>query len=1583
MGNSNAFNPAIDKAISLFDYIEELNKLRVKTILNVSEHKKCCYLKDLMDDPENIQISYRDRTDEDETGNDSSDLPPLLAIHRPEFEACPTPPDILREWLEDGWQDYHFPAKVYDYLERQAAQAKEKKNDGSTSSSQPIKESFASSPARQKAFAEWNERRNLWQMNQKRIGETRARFSRFYDIYNELEEESETEELIVADGFVRDRNNHDIDHPILLKRVMIDFDPKNYTIYINDSDAVPLLYEELFQETSDLHIESISTSRTLLREQEYHPLDRVSLPTFFKTFINQLSSKSRYSEEGVPLDWKKQDRLLLYRNPCFILREKPNGVIKTTEDIKEDIRNRQEVPGPIVDFTGEGERTAPKDPPSDDTLEKRLAAVGGESPDILLSKEANKEQLEIARRIEQYNAVLVQGPPGTGKTHTIANLTGHFLAQGKTVLITSQTPKALSVLHNKLPKEIQSLCVAVTENSTKSIQQSVEDIVSYQSSTTAARTKAKMVELSAERASIIKELAKTRKALYSIINQQANNIVINGESISPAQAAAKVQEGASTLSYIPGKVSLQAPLPLTRGELDELYQSNAKIDQNDELEMSCDLPDPQNLLSPQEFTTICQQLINCDKNIEQLKEKHAWKISEDSSKNALSIKLPEGRILVPVPDSAALTTFKKQLPSLPNFEEWMIQCAVDGYKGQVYRKRWDLLTEKVKELCEKDDELVGHSFGKTVEFLAEKESLKEPLKDLEDVYKKGNTPGFFRCAFNSKLKVAIQGVTINGNKPSSEEDCRLALTILDNEGLRKECAVYWDELMTKNGAPAFNALSPEKPEEAAQKYIPLIQNMLDWFKNDYVALKETLQALEISPEMIFPKDALDTELSAAQKIFSIVRGILPSLYILLASFSEKSASQKQIGLNIQILQEGNRIRSKLAEELVQAQRQKDPEAYQQGFSALAKTYSKLSMQAKRDASLKKIAAVAPEWANAIQKREGIHGKDTVPETIEDAWKWKQYAGIIEEINEEPFADLQKKSIDLSKRYRQTTAKYASACAWYHLLIKVESNLEMQQALQGWSQTIHKIGKGTGKNAPIYMRKARKLMAQCQKAVPAWIMPISKALETLDPAKNKFDIVIIDEASQADVSALAILYFGKKLIIVGDDKQVSPMAVGIQMDKIQALIKQYLGDKIPNAHLYDPKTSIYDLAKTTFSPLMLREHFRCVPEIISFSNDLSYEGKIKPLREAGDTLLPAVVNYRVANGRRDETGKRNPMEARTIAALMKACIMQPEYKGKTFGVISLLGDEQVALLQEEIAKAIDFNERHYRKILCGNAANFQGDERDVIFLSMVDSGTGNGPLRLMGNGPNETNKKRYNVAASRAKDQLWVVDSLDPANDLKSGDLRKQLIEFSLNPKTMEERYQDIKNKADSPFEVSVAKALVDRGYHIVQQWPVGAYRIDMVAIYQSKRIAIECDGERYHSGEEKIREDMERQAILERLGWRFIRIRGSEFFRDQKATIERLIHKLDEAGIKPEESRSISPADRAAERNTDLLQRVKIQAFEILNDKNDPYIEDQDAIGAALDPKNDVIGTKEVPPPQPPVSVKKGVLSEQSTKKKG
>jgi hypothetical protein len=179
------------------------------------------------------------------------------------------------------------------------------------------------------------------------------------------------------------------------------------------------------------------------------------------------------------------------------------------------------------------------------------------------------------------------------------------------------------------------------------------------------------------------------------------------------------------------------------------------------------------------------------------------------------------------------------------------------------------------------------------------------------------------------------------------------------------------------------------------------------------------------------------------------------------------------------------------------------------------------------------------------------------------------------------------------------------------------------------------------------------------------MPLSRVYESFDPRERKFDVVIIDEASQSDVSALAALYLGREHVVVGDKEQVTPDAVGQNVDQVTRLISTDL-QGIPNSHLYDGQTSIYDLAETAFGGVVaLREHFRCVPEIIQFSNHLSYSQGILPLREPNSAAVgPALVAHRVG-GRRD--GKNtNSIEAEEVASLVVACLQDPSYATNRFG-----------------------------------------------------------------------------------------------------------------------------------------------------------------------------------------------------------------------------------------------------------------------------------------------------------------------------
>lgn len=1550
--NTIVENTDQSKAISLFQFIRELNKLKQRAILNTKAYPWTFALSNLPNDSENIKMFYRDRVEDESLSKDSNNDGILLSVHKPEFQKCPEPETIFRDWLLPGWDNYRNEPQVKEFIE---LQPKEEKPVFSLFDiaqeeleEEPQREYFDNDSNRVQRYEAWVSVRSEWAEKQKITEQTRNLFADLYRYYFELQRESETEEIIVANGVLCDAGNSEIRHPVLTHRVKIEYDADSNIISIVDTDMPSELYSAVFQVMEDVNLSGINALTEDLQKNDYHPLDRNDTPTFLKILVHQLSDSSLFSEQPIAFGEKTHSRLLLYIYPCFIVRKRLDGSLKAIERIIEDVQKTGNVPKPIRDIVSGGTIDIPEDT-GEEPIEKRLAAVGGESVDILLSKEANKEQLDIAKRMENYNAVLVQGPPGTGKTHTIANLMGHFLAQGKSVLVTSYTKKALTVLKEKVAPGLQDLCVSMLDDSNVDMERSVDGITSYTSRTTSFEVKREMESLAAERRDVISRLAKVRKNIYAIIHQECNCIVLNGEDISPSKAATFVVEHTEDLSYIPGKVRLYAPLPLSFEQLNALYRSNEGVTAEDEKELETELPAPADIMVPGDFAVVWEQYQHALKRIADIETDNAWKIERNNTELSVSFSGEFGKFVMPYPDPNGMEDLKQYAASFGKIAQWMKVVAVDGKAGGSYRQRWNVLMGKIAKACECADEYVALSLGKRL-LISEGISLelvKTAFEEMHPIFADNGKISKLTFLFHKEYTQALNSVTINGEHPDCAEDCSLVLKYIELLETREQCGAVWNELLVPNDVPTFNELDRDEPEKIASNWIELIEKYLNWYSTDYEPLLGKLTSVGIPIDVLFRKNILDSELTATDKILTCVERVIPEICNACIFISKSLAYHSALDKQKNILTSGKRGSSSICKALVSAINEGNSAAYSDAYAALERMYEKYELQRSRNEALKILEPVAPQWADAIRTREGLHGACTVPSNIDDAWKWKQLFGIIEEITQEPFAELQEESLRLSREYREVTAKYAEKRGWYHLLRRTEADISMKQALEGWRLTVKSIGKGTGKRAPMLKAKARELMVQCQKAVPCWIMPINKALESLDPRANKFDVIIIDEASQADVSSLAILYMGKKLVIVGDDRQVSPMAVGVEDRKITSLQEQYIKGKIPNAHLYTAKTSIYDIAKMTFQPLMLREHFRCVPEIIGFSNMLSYDGKIKPLRDASNsTLLPAVVNYRVADGQRE--GKVNRREAETIVALMQACFNEPEYNGKSFGVISMLGDEQVKLIQQQIELKLKPQDIIGRNILCGNSANFQGDERDVIFLSLVDSGSKNGPLHMLNFGPDDSYRKRYNVAVSRAKDQIWIVDSLDPANDLKPGDIRKMLIDYSLNPEVIEDAHEEIKRNADSPFEVSIATALSDRGYHLVQQWKVGSYRLDIVAACGKKKVAIECDGERWHSGEEKIREDMERQTILERLGWRFIRIRGSEFYRDSENTIERVISELTKYGIEPEE---ISTA-KSDTRETELLKRVKSSAFTILNGESAEKPEqDHETIAAALNPK--------------------------------
>ena len=539
------------------------------------------------------------------------------------------------------------------------------------------------------------------------------------------------------------------------------------------------------------------------------------------------------------------------------------------------------------------------------------------------------------------------------------------------------------------------------------------------------------------------------------------------------------------------------------------------------------------------------------------------------------------------------------------------------------------------------------------------------------------------------------------------------------------------------------------------------------------------------------------------------------------------------------------------------------------------------------------AAGAPEWAKMLSTERAAPDDPRTSSAWRDAWDHAAADAHLVRIDaRQKLTKLATEREAADKRCRQLFGEIVRERTFYQLNQRLSGAIKA--ALVEFVHALTKIGKGTGKTAWMHRRTARDAMGRCHAAVPCWIMPTWRVAEQLPAELGAVDLVIIDEASQSDVTELPALLRGKKLLVVGDDRQVSPTAPFVTQEKIGQLRHHYLGD-MPFRTLLEPGDSIYNLMRAVFPDdrLMLKEHFRCVEPIIRFSMQF-YPEKMLPLRipEAHERLDPPLIDIYVPHGTRGKRRKVNAAEADVIVEEITALTARPEMRNRTIGVISLVGSEQAehirSLLSEKIGEEI--MQRH--SILCGDSAAFQGSERDIVYLSMVADSANKTALTML------RYEQRFNVAVSRARDRVVLVRSVR-RDELNPNDLKARLIAHFENPMPELEEIEDALSVCESNFERDMMQRLLQRGYRVQGQVGSIGYRIDMVVEgADRRRLAVECDGDRYH-GPEQWRQDMRRQRVLERVGWRFWRCFASNFYRDPDGVLNELVEMLARMGIEP------------------------------------------------------------------------------------
>jgi very-short-patch-repair endonuclease len=588
--------------------------------------------------------------------------------------------------------------------------------------------------------------------------------------------------------------------------------------------------------------------------------------------------------------------------------------------------------------------------------------------------------------------------------------------------------------------------------------------------------------------------------------------------------------------------------------------------------------------------------------------------------------------------------------------------------------------------------------------------------------------------------------------------------------------------------------------------------------------------------------------------------------------------------------------------LIATVEQRDVTAYSQTYHQVRQIEQTRRDQEFRQLTEIKLEVAVPGLIGAVASSLSDTAWDSRFAEWEHAWRWAIADNWLGKRADVAYRqELWQRRKDTDEAISRLLAESAAMRAWTHFFNRL-SHAE-SAALRSWREAVRAMGKGTGRSARMerLRREARQYMDQCRDAIPVWIMPRYLVAEMVDPAAGRYDLVIVDEASQLGVESLFLFYISKKMVVVGDDQQISPYGVGIADEDVANLQHHYL-DGVPHHHALRAQSSLYGNAKIRFGQnIVLREHFRCMPEIIQFSNDLCYANNgtpLDPLRAyPANRLKPLVVRH-VPDGYRTGSSQNalNEPEADAILAQIVACIADPRYEKRTMGVISLQGEAQAKLIEHKLLESLEPEVIEQRRLICGDAYAFQGDERHIIFLSMVAAP---GEVRI-GALSNDSARQRFNVAASRAQDQLWLFHSAT-LDILSPTCMRHRLLGYMLNPGR--QAADGGTNRFDSQFERDVFQVITDRGFYVRTQVCVGdptnhRYRIDLVVEGMQGRLAVECDGDEWH-GPDRYEQDMARQRDLERAGWQFVRIRGGAFYRDRSKATEQLWNELERLGIKP------------------------------------------------------------------------------------
>lgn len=399
----------------------------------------------------------------------------------------------------------------------------------------------------------------------------------------------------------------------------------------------------------------------------------------------------------------------------------------------------------------------------------------------------------------------------------------------------------------------------------------------------------------------------------------------------------------------------------------------------------------------------------------------------------------------------------------------------------------------------------------------------------------------------------------------------------------------------------------------------------------------------------------------------------------------------------------------------------------------------------------------------------------------------------------------------------------------------------------------------------------RLISDVLSVFPIWGVTNLSARTNFPAKEELFDLVVIDEASQCDIpSAIPLLYRARRALIIGDPKQL--IHITSLREPVEESLACRFGLTPDDLNMYSYRSrSLFGLASARVGekPILLDQHFRSHPAIITFSNDHFYGSRLLILTDEARLQPGPAVQWIHITGqfRRGENGRSvlNPPEAEAVVRQLDALHDSLMEQGLSIGVVTPYRAQAEAIRDLVVKRLPALG----NSLVVATAHRFQGDERDVIIFSPVVS-RGMAPYHVTF----ASNPNLVNVAVTRARQKLIIVGDRDACLD--SEGVLRDLARYVMDLESGGFR---------SPLERRLYEALVEAKINAQTGVEVEGYHLDLAVMAGGLRIDVECDGAAFHRDR---RADAIRDERLRGAGWEIIRFSGREIQRDLEGCVRRV-----------------------------------------------------------------------------------------------